>query len=574
MKKRLGIYAITLVIAGLVITSTAASISQISQKEIFEDQTIVGVPIELTSTDATVSTVNFLKPHMISPSANPLSRGTDVLVWQDVENDCQNPATVTDVGFQNILVFTEIIRDSDQTALWGRWSINGGVEWSEDAAGWDEVSPIQGDYDDVSQPRLDYYGEESWAYGTWTAGSTYHATTYYLELPSIVDPSYDPNGYGWVYYMVDWGESHDFSDFDSADVGCFPYDPDVSPSADFWGIIALTGDRPPGENEEDDTMMFTMFTEGGGVTIISFHNLNTDVSKMSTDVDISLGQFYMAMEYVDEADENNTGTRFQKSPKFQPDPDWWQGSYPGFLFAGAYNPDITAADGYVYIVVETIEDGYKDIVCLYSSNGGSTFGQSEITATASEDEMFPNVAISEDKVVCTYTRDGNLITAISEDNGVSWTEETEKVNDQEGTVVEQYGNAGIDGPYAAWTDERSSPWEIYFDTTIEPPEVPDLEISDIKGGIGVKATVKNVGEAPATNANWQMTVTGGILGFIDVQKSGTESSLAVGAEVTAKSGLILGFGPLTIEVSANCDEGASDSADAIGRQLLFFSLIS
>lgn len=484
--------AIALAIAGLMIASTAASTSMlhVEQNAISESQGTVGIPTELTSMDATVSIISIIncaEPVIRNPmkNMNMLSRGTDVLVFHDInEEDCQNPALVTDATLSNILVFTEIYEGIGQTGIWGRFSTDAGGTWGDEIYGWDEVSPIQGDYDDVSIPKLDYYGEESWAYGTCTAGGAYDAATYYFELPSIIDPNYDPNGYGWVYYSVNWPDVADFSDFDSADVGCFPYDEAVSPSSAFWGWIAGTGDRPPGEMAEDDTMWFSYFLLIGGadqVLIVSFYNMDEDVEKMATDIDMSIGQPYMVMEYTVEEDPLDTGSMFMKSPPLRPDdPDaedyWWDGSFPGFIFDGVYNPDIVAADGSVYIVGERV-DGDKDIVCLYSSDAGDSFQESPVTDTT-DDETFPQIAIFGDNLVCSYTRNGNLYAKISSNGGVTW-EDEEKVNDPEGTVIEQYGNAGIDGPYASWTDDRDSPpTEIYFDVTLEignPPGAPDID---------------------------------------------------------------------------------------------------
>jgi len=468
---------IALAIVGLMITSTAVSMMHVKQNAFYKPQVTIGVPMELTSMDATVSVINRAEFITKNTMKRTLSRGTDFLVFHDVdEKDCQNPALVTDATLSNILVFTEIYEDIGHTSLWGRYSTDGGATWSDEINGFDEIP--EGDPDDVSVPKLDYYGEDNWAYGTWTAGGGYDGQTYYLELPDIKDPYYDPNGYGWVYYLIDWG-GDGFSDFDSADVGCFPYDEAVSPSSEFWGSIAGTGDRPPGANEEDDTMWFSYFVEGGSVYIISFYNMDEDMEKMACDVDMSIGHLFMAMEYEVETDPSDTGSVFYKSPAFRPDDPgnndfWWQdGSFTGFLFDGVYNPDIVTADGSVYIVGERI-DGDKDIVCLYSSNAGASFLESSVTDTP-DDETFPQIALSSDTLICSYTRDGDLYTKVSSDGGVTW-EDEEKVNDPDGTVIEQYGGVGIDGPYGSWTDDRNAPpTEIYFDVTIElgdPPGAP------------------------------------------------------------------------------------------------------
>jgi hypothetical protein len=184
------------------------------------------------------------------------------------------------------------------------------------------------------------------------------------------------------------------------------------------------------------------------------------------------------MEYEMEEDPSDTGSVYYKSPPLRPDsyPDdnWVQdGDFSGFYFSEFYNPDIVAADGSVYLVGD---DPAGDILCLYSSDAGDNFEASYVSDDAGA-EAFPQIAISGDTLVCSYIRDGNLYVKTSDDGGVNW-ENEEKINDPDGTVVEQYGCAGIDGPYGSWTDDRESPpLEIYFDTTVSlgnPPGIPTI----------------------------------------------------------------------------------------------------
>jgi hypothetical protein len=468
---------IALAIAGLVITSTAASISYVEQSNISETKETVGVPTKLVSMDAALSVVKRQEAVAISPMEKMLSLGADFLCIQDVDDmqDCQNAGLVTTASKSNILVFTEIYEDIGHNHIYGRFSSDGGVNWDDMIYGWAEIP--EGDPDDVSKPRLDYM-EDDWAYGAVTAGNDYDATTYYFELPSIIDPDYAPNGYGWVVSSVDWTQVADFSDFDSADIGSFPYDAAVSPNPEFFGIIFGTGDRPSGANEEDDTMWFQYSVEDNYVVIWSFYNMEHDVEKMSGDIDISLGQPYLVMEYEMEEDPSDTGSVYYKSPPLRPDsyPDdnWVQdGDFSGFYFSEFYNPDIVAADGSVYLVGD---DASGDIICLYSSDAGDNFEASYVSDDAGA-EAFPQIAISGDTLVCSYIRDGNLYVKTSDDGGVNW-ENEQKINDPDGTVVEQYGCAGIDGPYGSWTDDRESPpLEIYFDTTVSlgnPPGIPTI----------------------------------------------------------------------------------------------------
>jgi hypothetical protein len=311
------------------------------------------------------------------------------------------------------------------------------------------------------------------AYGTWTAGPLLDAEIYYLELPSIVDPEF---GSGWTYYSVDWSDVGSFTNFDSADVACYPYNVAYSPNSDFWGCVFGTGDRPE-PNAEDNTMWFSYFLPGGQVTIISFYNMEEDCDKMACDIDVSIHQPYMVMEYTMEENPTDNGSIFIKTPPLRPDsyPDdnWWNGSLSVFYFADVLTPDIVAAAGSVYVVGQTL-DG--DIVCMYSHDEGDSFQQCIVSDDAAV-EAFPQVTLYHDYVICTYIREGEYYVKISSDGGVNWGDE-EIINDEEGSVVEQYSCTSINGPYASWTDNRDAPpTDIYYDNKFcycNPPRAPTI----------------------------------------------------------------------------------------------------
>jgi len=101
---------------------------------------------------------------------------------------------------------------------------------------------------------------------------------------------------------------------------------------------------------------------------------------------------------------------------------------------------------------------------------------------------------------------------------------------------------------------------------------PDLAIETIKGPIGVKATIKNTGDAAATNVSWSIKLTGGTI-FFGGAKNGTIASIdAAGGVGTAKIPIVLGFGKTVIGVTATCDQGASASKDQNATVLLILVL--
>lgn len=97
---------------------------------------------------------------------------------------------------------------------------------------------------------------------------------------------------------------------------------------------------------------------------------------------------------------------------------------------------------------------------------------------------------------------------------------------------------------------------------------PVIEIGEITGGLGVSAVIKNVGTENADEVSWTITVTGGVFGFINREKSDTIMDLAVGGEDTINLGTLIGLGPIDIVIAADSEEKMVE-----GSQLFIFTMI-
>ena len=86
----------------------------------------------------------------------------------------------------------------------------------------------------------------------------------------------------------------------------------------------------------------------------------------------------------------------------------------------------------------------------------------------------------------------------------------------------------------------------------------------IKGGFGVSAVIKNNGTTALTNVSWSITLDGKLI-FVGKTKTGTNFSLAPGAEKTIKDPLVLGFGATNIDVTVGTAHN-----NATGKVFLFF----
>ena len=105
---------------------------------------------------------------------------------------------------------------------------------------------------------------------------------------------------------------------------------------------------------------------------------------------------------------------------------------------------------------------------------------------------------------------------------------------------------------------------------VEVP-APALEIASLTGGFGIKAGIKNAGDAAATNVDWNITLNGGLI-ILGKLSEGTIASITAGATEQVKSKFILGFGKTVVTVNALCDEGSYATKSTNATVFLVFVL--
>lgn len=92
---------------------------------------------------------------------------------------------------------------------------------------------------------------------------------------------------------------------------------------------------------------------------------------------------------------------------------------------------------------------------------------------------------------------------------------------------------------------HESNWSDSHTIHISPPEF----LVTVTGGFGVTGTITNHGNETISNISWSLSVTGGILGRINVSTNGTIDSLSPSENVSVKPDkIILGFGKINIMV--------------------------
>ena len=122
-----------------------------------------------------------------------------------------------------------------------------------------------------------------------------------------------------------------------------------------------------------------------------------------------------------------------------------------------------------------------------------------------------------------------------------------------------------------------SDWSDILEVTIIESGVPELEIESITGGMGLTVSVKNDGNANATDVFLNGTIEGGFI----INPSEFSESIGIldpdeSAEVTV-SVFGIGLGVLTdiptITVNATCTEGSTANATGTAKIFLFFVII-
>jgi hypothetical protein len=393
-----------------------------------------------------------------------------------------------------------------------------------------------------SYPCIDIVSDRK-AVGTWTpdpiAGEA-GGVTYIAEFGDITDHT------TWTAISGDFGI--DFAYFQSVAIAGYGL-PD-KPNENFEWVWACTCDLAWLDYEDDHTYAYSWRTEDGGIVIYPGDvDPNYNAYNISADIDQSTGTFYMIMEGYYENDPSKVRIRGkikEINPELGEDWYWIQGQGLDFILPKeqAIHPDVSAAGGTAYIVAEQIDEyGNHNIICSYSSNDGKRWEVSFVADTTSQETNPSVIAYPGGKATCSYMIDSVVYVSHTIDGGVSWSTPI-RVSDSS-SVVEGYRAADIaEAGHMVWMDNRTENTDIYYDNIGYPP-APIINIESISGGLGIAATITNVGTADAENIDYSIVLDGQV--FIGEEKNG-RVTIPAGGEATIKNSLVFGIGLATIEV--------------------------
>ena len=179
----------------------------------------------------------------------------------------------------------------------------------------------------------------------------------------------------------------------------------------------------------------------------------------------------------------------------------------------------------IYVSVESEYDGNYDVIVYNSSNGGLNWTENDIAVDPAISERYPVLYANSTHLFCAYCESGDLYLVDSTDDGVSWSE-PEKINDEDGTVVEDYHTADIaDSTHIIWTDKRNETetgYDIWCailgvekEEDEEEPEsdlfIESIELSknceEIEALNVITLTIRNKGEGDANHVRYWVNCT-------------------------------------------------------------------
>ncbi|HIH28442.1 MAG TPA: hypothetical protein HA260_01410 [Thermoplasmata archaeon] len=210
---------------------------------------------------------------------------------------------------------------------------------------------------------------------------------------------------------------------------------------------------------------------------------------------------------------------------------------------------------------------------IFTRSGATWTERAKLTASdAQTTDQFSAYAVALDGTTAIVGSPGDDVVGsnsgsayvFSTTDGINWIEQ-QKLIPSDGASADEFGSLALDGNSAiitSWHDDNNgaNSGSAYVFTK------KGLTLS-ISGGIGVKATITNEAATDVNDVPWQIHVEGGIIGKINKTVNGT-IDIPAGESVTVKTGMLLGFGIISIVAKV-----ADEEQTATGTQLIIFSMV-
>jgi hypothetical protein len=533
------IFAVTIVIAGLLIAVSASGFSGSSPNA------SVQKPVSVTHVQNAVAGRTVQSARHVQPSLMPLADPVPVTTGA-------HPAVSSDLSSIVIIGFEQ----ADNPNVWYTASPDAGQSWLDPAIGW--MLP-----DTPSFPDTDSCNNGHFIAGLVPNPNDLSGSALYKI--SVSNPL-DMSDTGWTNVYWDWSSVGDgFTNFRSVAVG--GYNSPV-PSENTWtyGAHSMVGDLGGTAGGPNQPFFSYQANEAGTAWIYNFNNVS-GCQIAGEDIDQGTMYSYAVWNYL------NPNTNDMDLYVYINNFGVW-GEYAGYPIhpdvatlwinttGNDTDFDVNSFNNHTMIVSQ--REG--SIVCYYSSNALNTVSEVTIAATGTHPRI---VGTGDKRATCTFIKDGSLYYTNTTDGGATWS--TPGKVDGSANVPDERKALDICGLGAAWNDATG----VFFGPLSILPPAPKLSVSISTGfGIGMKGTINNTGNAAATNLKWTVTIKGGILGKIDTTFNGTIASLAAGASTPLSTGMVFGLGTITLTLSAISDEGAAAGPTTKdGTQLIIFTIV-
>ena len=470
IKKAIYLETITLVIAGLLILSTASAIRQ--EPQINENKVITQTSkINVKTWDSTPVPQSAQKNEITVPLA--IKRTVlpmDIPVVSTTDNEIHPAITRYGSGL-----------------LWGGYSLQPSIFESsinfiysaDNGKTWESPSGLNPEIGYIDYISVDSLGDGIVA--------TFQPDPSTSEQWRIIMP--DPLDTGtWNGASWDWS-SFNYDDFKNLEVAGYEF-PDIPNAAEYYGW--MVGSVSGSDFVDGPTFFFANGETLNNGWIWTWNEAGTRSINPAVDIDNSKGKMYSVWEYHNDtsgAIDIQLATGYLEDylaadyANWGPNPTWK-------TFGGEESneyPDVAASNQHVYITCEA-DDA---LVCFYSNDNGATWSQSTVTSNG----KYPTITALGAEATIAYVSNGNIFTTVTKDGGVSWSTPGQ-INEQDNTVVMEYATTEITTyNHLLWTDNRNGNKDIYY--AIGSASSPILQIESISGGIGVSAVIKNIGTAAA-----------------------------------------------------------------------------
>ncbi len=352
---------------------------------------------------------------------------TPVLVL--VDSAYVHPA-IADAGNGNMmLAYQALLKfNTDSTDSYVMWvgSVDDGASFPSGAA-WQLRA---------SHPSIDFWGNESFFYGTLVPDSTESngGRTYLIEV------DYPGTTANWGLSYWDWsvsGWKNTKMTAIAADDGLQSWQ---------WGILSMVTSTTYGSGVTDGPFISYPTTSAGQATIGWYyldHCATTDI-----DIDPITQKSYAVYDFLD--DSLQTWMLFirQDFLRTLPHP-----TSNGWVFTGDDSaqhiqyPAVAVYDSNLVIVTEYWDEtagNDRDIICWYSSDSSLNTINRSVVAASTDSERYPKVAHVSGRIfLCTFVCGDTLFQSVSYDAGATWKEPQEISPISEDLVVSEYRTADI-----------------------------------------------------------------------------------------------------------------------------------